>query len=253
MAFSCKKLLLTFLIMSIFVPTSHGKLVIFDRATTVLTPIHITVQTRDRFFASGGQLVDIYLDNTFVKKILTGGDGYGYLKHIPRESGLKKITARTNADSASGRILVVKENEKVVLIETEGAFKDSVFSEEVRRRSQEAVKSISEKYRIIYLSRLLGAGITESWLEKYAFPESVILRWDGPKMLGELKKKRLQLHAIIGSSNVISGVADKISLRFSFEKTKDGKTVKNWEEILDSLLKSPVSDLEKKKIPAGTE
>ena len=253
MAFSCKKLLLTFLIMLIFVPTSHGKLVIFDRATTVLTPIHITVQTRDGFFVSGGQLVDIYLDDTFVKKILTGGDGYGYLKHIPREPGLKKITARTNAESASGRILVVKENERVVLIETEGAFKDSVFSGEVRRRSQEAVKSISEKYRIIYLSRLLGAGLTESWLEKYAFPESVILRWDGPNMLEKLKKNRLQLHAIIGSSNVITAVADKIERRFSFEKTKDGKTVKNWEEILDFLLKSPSSDLEKEEIPPGTE
>jgi hypothetical protein len=158
-----------------------------------------------------------------------------------------------NAESASGRILVVKQNERVVLIETEGAFKDSVFSDEARRRSQEAVKSISKKYRIIYLSRLLGAGITESWLEKYAFPESVILRWDGPNILDKLKKNGLQLLAIIGSPNVISAAADKIERRFSFEKTKDGKTVKNWEEILDFLLKSPSSDLEKKKIPARGE
>ncbi|MGD9135730.1 MAG: hypothetical protein PVH42_03180, partial [Desulfobacterales bacterium] len=126
MVIGCKKLFLTVLIMSIFVSTSHGKVVIFDRATTVLMPIHITVQTRDGFFVSGGQLVDIYLDSTFIKKILTGGDGYGYLKYIPREPGLKKITARMNAESASGRILVVKQNERVVLIETEGAFKDSV-------------------------------------------------------------------------------------------------------------------------------
>ncbi|MGD8292264.1 MAG: hypothetical protein PVF37_11205 [Desulfobacterales bacterium] len=253
MVIGCKKLFLTVLIMSIFVSTSHGKVVIFDRATTVLMPIHITVQTRDGFFVSGGQLVDIYLDSTFIKKILTGGDGYGYLKYIPREPGLKKITARMNAESASGRILVVKQNERVVLIETEGAFKDSVFSDEARRRSQEAVKSISKKYRIIYLSRLLGAGITESWLEKYAFPESVILRWDGPNILDKLKKNGLQLLAIIGSPNVISAAADKIERRFSFEKTKDGKTVKNWEEILDFLLKSPSSDLEKKKIPARGE
>jgi hypothetical protein len=253
MVIGCKKLLLTFLIMSIFVSTSHGKVVIFDRATTVLTPIDITVQTRDGFFVSGGQLVDIYLDSTFIKKILTGGDGYGYLKYIPREPGLKKIIARTNAESASGRVLVVEKNERVVLIETEGAFKDSVFSDEVRRRCQEAVKSISEKYRIIYLSRLLGTGITENWLEKYAFPESVILRWNGPKILEKLKKNRLKLHAIIGSSNVISAVADKIERRFSFEKTKDGKTVKNWEEILDFLLNSPSSDLGKKEIPAGGE
>ena len=236
-----RKYLLPVLIILIIVPASHSKMVVFDRVTTVQKPIHIKVLTKDGFFSAGGQMVDIYVDDIPLKKILTGGDGYGYLKFTPREAGLKKITARSTIGSASGLILVLNENEKVILIEIEGAFKDTVFSDAIRESSQKAVNSLSENYRIIYLSRFLGKGITGSWLEKQNFPKSVILRWRGPITLKNLKKKGVQPHAIIGSSDVIASVSQQIERRFSFEKTKNGETVKDWDEILRLLTKSPLS------------
>ena len=240
MTIRLKKYLLPILFILIIVPVSHGKVVVFDQVTTVQTPINIRVLTREGFFSAGGRMVDIYLDNNLLKKILTGGDGYGYLKYTPRGPGLKKITARSNTDSASGLILVLNDNEKAIIIETEGAFKDTVFSDEIRESSQKAVTLLSENYKIIYLSRFLGKGITAIWLEKQNFPKSVILRWRGPKTLENFKKNSVQLHAIIGSADVISAVKEQIEKRFSFEKTKDGKTVKDWDEIL-KLLQSPLS------------
>ena len=234
--------LLSVLFIGMFVPVSHSKMVIFDRVTTVQTPINISVLTKDGFFSAGGRLVDIYLNNHLMKKILTGGDGYGYLKYIPREPGLKIITARSKTDSASGRILVMSENEKAILIETEGAFKDTIFSDEIRKSCQKVVNSISENYRIIYLYRFLGKDITESWLKKHHFPESAILEWNGPRTVDKLKKNSVQLHAIIGSADVIATVNEQIKKRFSFEKTKDGKTIKDWEELWGLLVKSPLSD-----------
>jgi hypothetical protein len=216
--------------------------VIFDSVTTVQTPVYISVLTKDGFFSAGGRMVDIYLNNHLMKKILTGGDGYGYLKYIPREPGLKEITARSKTDSASGRILVMNKNEKAILIETEGAFKDTVFSDEIRMSCQKVVTSLSENYRIIYLYQFLGKGITESWLKKHHFPESAILQWNGPKTIDKLKKNSVQLHAIIGSSGVITTVSEQIEKRFSFEKTKDGKTIKDWEELLELLVKPPLPD-----------
>jgi len=186
-------------------------------------------------------MVDIYLDNTPLKKILTGGDGYGYLKYTPQEAGLKKITAHSVKGSASGLILVMNENEKAILIEIEGAFKDSLFSDVIRESSQKAVNSLSENYKIIYLSRFLGKAITGSWLEKQNFPQSVIIRWRGLTTLKNLKKNGVQIQAIIGSSDIISTVSEQIETRFSFEKTKDGKTVKDWDEILRLLVKSSLS------------
>jgi hypothetical protein len=236
-----KKYLLPILFILIIVPETHGKVIVFDRVTTVQTPINIRVLTRDGFFAAGGRRVDIYLDNNLLKRILTGGDGYGYLKYTPRGPGLKKIIARSNDHSASGLILVMNNNEKAIIIETEGAFKDTLFSDKIRESSQKAVISLSQNYKIIYLSRFLGKGITGSWLEKQNFPKSVILRWRGPKTLENLNKNGVQLHAIIGSADVISAVTEQIEKRFSFEKTKDGKTVKDWDEILKLLEKSPFS------------
>ena len=134
------------------------------------------------------------------------------------------------------------ENEKAILIETEGAFKDTIFSAEIRKSCQKVVNSISENYRIIYLYRFLGKGITESWLKKHHFPESAILRWNGPRTIDKLKKNSVQLHAIIGSADVIATVNEQIKHRFSFEKTKDGKTIKDWEELWELLVKSPLPD-----------
>jgi hypothetical protein len=234
-----KKYLLPILFILMIVSVSHSKVVVFDQVTTVQSPIKIRVQTREGFFSAGGRLVDIYLDNNLLKKILTGGDGYGYLKYTPREPGLKKITARSNTDSTSGLILVMSNSEKAIIIETEGAFKNTVFSDEIRESSQKAVNLLSKNYKIVYLSRFLGKDITGSWLEKQNFPKSVILRWRGPKTLENLKKNKVQLHAIIGSADVISAVTDQIETRFSFEKTNDGKTVKDWDEIVKLLLESP--------------
>ncbi len=236
-----KKYLLPILIILTIVPASHGKVVVFDHVTTVQSPINIRVLTRDGFFAAGGRMVDIYLENNLLKKILTGGDGYGYLKYTPGEAGLKIITARSNADKASGLILVMEENEKALIIETEAAFKDTVFSDEIRASSLKAVKALSENYKIIYLSRFLGKGITGSWLEKQNFPQSVILRWRGPTTLENLKNNRVQLHAIIGSAKVISAATEQIEKRLSFEQTKDGKTVNDWDEVFKLLQKSPLS------------
>ena len=236
-----KKYLLSILFTLIFLPVSHSKMVVFDDVTTVQKPINIRVLTKAGFFAAGGRMVDIYLDNNPLKKILTGGDGYGYLKYTPQEAGLKKITVHSIKGSASGLILVMTENEKAILIEIEGAFKDSVFSDAIRESSQKAVNSLSENYKIIYLSRVLGKGISGSWLEKQNFPQSVIIRWRGLTTLKNLKKNSVQIQAIIGSSDVISTVSEQIETRFSFEKTEDGKTVKDWDEILRLLVKSPLS------------
>jgi hypothetical protein len=236
-----KKYLLPILFILFSVPESQGKVVVFDRVTVVQKPTTIKVQTREGFFSAGGRMVDIYLENNLLKKILTGGDGYGYLKHTPRQPGLKKITAQSNTDSTTGLILVMDEKEKAITIEIEGAFKDTVFSDEIRASSLKAVTALSENYKIIYLSRFLGKGITGSWLEKQNFPKSVILHWHGPKTLENLIKNSVHIHAIVGSAEVVSAAPDRIEKRFSFEKTKNGKTVKNWDEILTLLQTSHLS------------
>jgi hypothetical protein len=88
---------------------------------------------------------------------------------------------------------------------------------------------------LIYPRWYVGNSITGTWLENQGFPKSVILGWRGSKTLTALKKKGIQLHAIIGFAKLISKAGRDIENRYSFEKTKEGATVKDLDEILESL------------------
>jgi hypothetical protein len=218
------------------VSVSRSEVVVFDDVTTVQTPIRIKVLTKGKYFARGGRLVDIYLDEVHLKRILTGGDGYGYFKYTHESAGLKSINVRSNSKNASGLHLVLNKNDQAIVIDIEGAFKDAVFSEEIRENSQAAVTSLSKRYKIIYLSRYFGKEIGRSWLNKENFPRSVILRWQGSNIFKILAKRSVKLYAVIGSSTVISAAKKYSEKRFTFEKAKDGIMVKDWKEIINLLL-----------------
>ena len=216
-------------------PICTAEVAVLDRVTTVDTPVRLTVLTKGSFFSDGGRLVDLYLEGEHLKRILTGGDGYGYYKITPRSPGYQTIKARSNSDSAEGLLLVMTKKDQAIAIEVEQGFKTAVFSEEVKKDSLAAVKTLSKEYKIIYLSRFVGKSITATWLGKQGYPESVILGWRGASTLTAMKKKGIQLEAIIGSAAVLSEAAGVIKNRFTFEKTKDGTTVKDWDEILEHL------------------
>ena len=216
-------------------PICSAEVVVLDSVTTVKTPVRITVLTKGRFFAAGGRRVDVSLDDKHLKQILTGGDGYGYLKYTPRSTGYKKIKARSNADSAEGLLLVMTKKDRALVIEVEEGFKTAVFSDEIKQSSLKAVKTLSKNYKIIYLSRFAGKSITGIWLEKQGFTRSIIMGWRGANTLTALKKRGVQMHAIIGSATVVTAAVDEIEKRFTFDKSKDGTTVKDWDEIAELL------------------
>ncbi|MGD9134610.1 MAG: hypothetical protein PVF78_13230, partial [Desulfobacterales bacterium] len=108
---------------------SLGAVIVFDRVTTVGTPVYLKVLTKGRIFADGGRMVELYLDDIRFAKNLTGGDGYGYRKYIPRRAGMIKVRATSQGESDSGLLLVMKKSEKAVLIEIESGLKDALISD----------------------------------------------------------------------------------------------------------------------------
>jgi len=228
-----------------------GKVTIFDAASTKKTPIYLKVLTKGRLFAEGGKLVDVYVDDKKVKQILTGGDGYGYLKYTPLQPGLTRIEARSDGDSDSGVILVVTKSDRVILIDVQSGIKESQFSGSARANSRKTIETLSQKYKIIYLDTFFGSGVSRDWLQDEDFIESATLKWQGAGMLKSLKAKGIHLFAIIGSAELISQSAKYFEHRYSFEETRDGETIRNWEEILELLQKTssqaPSTATEKQK------
>jgi len=225
----------------IILPTAQclSAVIVYDNVTTVSTPVYLKVLTKGRIFADGGRLVEFFLDDNSLGKNLTGGDGFGYRKYTPKRPGLIKLKASSKGERGSGLLLVVKKSEKVIFIEIESSLKDAFISEIAAGASRRAVQKMMKKYRIIYLSRYAGVRSSRNLLHKGEFPEAPVLRWKGLKMLSALKDKGIQFYAIIGSAGLIAESAEHIQRRYTFEKTQNGQTVKDWEEIIELLEKKP--------------
>jgi len=219
----------------IFAQPASANIIVYDRITTVGTPIRLVFKTKGRFFAQGGKLVDVYLENKKLTRIMTGGDGYGFFKYTFQNSGYEEISAKSNGNRDSGLVLVMQKNEKAILIVAESGFRASLFSEKEREASRQALESIGKRYKIIYCYKFAGKDFTKNWLSENNFPLSVVLPWRGVEMLAALKKRGVQIHAIIGSPALLEEAADYVNNRFSFEETKKGETVKDWNDIRDRL------------------
>ena len=221
----------------VFASVGHSGVVVFDQVTTLKTAIYLKVLTKGRLFSTGGQLVDIYVDDKKLKRILTGGDGYGYLKYTPRRLGLTRLEARSDGDRDTAILMVFDKSDKIILIDVESGFKKSILSDQVRAVSRKAVETLSKTYKLIYLNTLLGTGLSKSLLRKERFPEAATLKWQGVATLKALKQRGINLYAIIGSAGVIAAAAKYIEHRYSFEETKKGQTAEDWEEIVELIEK----------------
>lgn len=225
-----------------FPPPTAADIIVYDRITTVGVQVRLVFKTKGRFFAQGGKLVDIYLDNQKVTRIMTGGDGYGFFKYTFQDPGYKQLSAASNGNRDSGLILVMQANEKVMLVEVESGLKTSLFSEKERDATRQALASLAETYKIIYCYKLAGTKFTRNWLSENDFPQSVVLAWQGAEMLKAWKEKGIQIHVIVGSPAMLAETADYVKKRFSFEETKKGESVKNWNDIQKRLEGQPVQE-----------
>jgi hypothetical protein len=249
-AYLAKKLWLAFLILGISIlPAARGlsAVIVYDRVTTVGTPVYLKVLTKGRIFADGGRLVEFYLDDKRFGKNLTGGDGYGYCKYKPRRAGIINVRATSKGESGAGLLLVMKKSERAVLIEIESGFKDAFISDIAAGASRQAVKQLLKKYRVVYLSRFAGVRMARSWLDEMEFPEAPVLQWQGEQTLNALKEKSINLYAIIGPATVIDTAADHIKKRYTFDQNQKERTVKDWQEVMERLSESTSQKSQKGK------
>jgi hypothetical protein len=209
--------------------------VVFDRVTTVGTPVFLKVLTKGKFFPKGGRRVSIQVGDGQSHKTLSGGDGYAYYKFLPQHPGLEKIVAFSDNEQSSGLLLVLADGESVIVIGVEGALQNTLFSEEMKSESRDAINTLSKKFRIVYLSRWFGNEMVKNWLDSEKFPSSVVLRWRSSQTFNNMMENGVTISAVIGSQAMLQAAPDNIEKRFTFEKTDKGTTVKDWTEIVESI------------------
>jgi len=73
---------------------AQGDVTVLDRVSTVGTrePRGANLEI---LHGDGGRLVDVFLEQERLGRVMTGGDGYGYLRLVPGCAGLMKISVRS--------------------------------------------------------------------------------------------------------------------------------------------------------------
>jgi hypothetical protein len=212
-----------------------GSVVVFDRVAVTGKPVRLVVQTRAHLFPDGGRRVNIAVGDQPPKRIMTGGDGYGYLTYVPQKPGLITLTARTPDSDSSGNLLVMAPEEKAVLVEIESTLQNTLFSQKQRDQATAALKKIQETFRLLYVARFMGSPLARQWLSRSDFPASVVLDWRGPEMVADWQESGLRLCAVIGSQSLIDAAGDLIEYRFAIDGASENETAAGWEEIAKQL------------------
>lgn len=217
-------------------PAADAGLRVFDRVTGLGCAVFLEVETRRFGFPEGGARVRLYLDDRELGEILTGADGRGYLKYTPSAAGELRLSARWRDFQGSGRLLVLKPDEKVVVVEIDAALRSHPLDQALREGSAAALETLSRRFRLIYLESLLGALINEKWLTANGLPRTVVLRNRGEATFKHLAAHGVRPFAVVGSAGLLAAAKAHVERRFSFEKTADGETVKNWPALVAALV-----------------
>lgn len=231
----CLAMFLLSVLLGPLASVADAELSVFDRVGTVGTTVTLVVRTTNFFMADGGRQVSIFLDDERLGTILTGGDGYGYFRLAPNRAGLLRVSARSDGIDASGLLLVMEKTDRAVLVEVESVMKEVSFRPDARENCRKAFESLRRRYRLIFVYRFLGADFSRNRLEKEGLAPGVVVPWKGTTTLESLRGKEVQVHAVIGSAEMVTAAGAQVPFRISFEKAKGVTTVSEWSDIAKML------------------
>ena len=227
----CLAIFLLSALLGLFASAAGAELSVFDRVDTVGTTVTLVVRTTRFFLADGGRQVNLSLDGERLGAIMTGGDGYGYFRLVPPRAGLLKVSARSDANEASGWLLVMEKTDRAVLVEVESMMKEISFRPDARENCRMAIESLRRRYRLIFVYRFMGADFSRNRLATEGLAPAVVIPWKGATTLESLRGKEVQVHAVIGSAETVTAAGAQVPHRISFEKARGAATVSEWSDI----------------------
>ncbi len=218
----------------IFVVTASAGVVVYDDVSSVNKTLKLKAITKGKFFTEGGKLVKFYMNGKHIGTTLSGGDGFAFMKYLSSSPGTKSLKVETGDGADEGMLLITDSNDKVILIAIEATLFEPIFQLKPTKEGKDVLKQLSDKFRIIYLSTLMGITNSRKWLKNNGFPLSPVLKWEGTEMLAELQERGIPLFAIVASADIISEIPD-MKKKFTFEETEEGIVLKDWKDLLKKL------------------
>ena len=215
-----------------------GEIIAYDQITVRKKTVFLKVRTKGILFAEGGQRVLLSIEGGPQFRILTGGDGYGYVKYMPSSAGRYTIRAEAADSENEAILLVVNRDESVFLLDYEMLIKRMLQNPNEKQSAREVLENLPSGCHLVYGVRFLGAVMARKWIQNQNFPRGVALVGELSNLLTQLDDREIPIRAVMGTAASLAGRTPDGVHRLSFDETRSGTTVENWKQIQDIINES---------------
>lgn len=190
----------------------------------------LSAETKKGLFRKGGVVVEFFINKRSIGKSLSGGDGVAYKAFTPQDTGLMRLSVKSNDEKAEALILCLKKGQAIILIDIEAA-KETPFSSMPRKDSKEVIKKLSRRLPVVYLvTGFMSQKEVKEWLEKNGFPPAPVLAFK-EDIFSEIKEMGLLIRAVIASSQFAELAASHRLRTFTFDEVEGAIEVDSWKEL----------------------
>ena len=207
---------------------------LYDQLATPARPFYLKLRTHRGPLPMGGVRGTFWIDGQKIGSVLTGGDGYGYLKHAARTTGTFTLAVQTETGDAEARLRIVTPTTPVVLFEAETLLWQ-MLARERRVVAAEALRQIAAQFEMAYLCGLMGKPAARQLIRERGLPARVILAGKGRDRFEQLSARGVHIHAVVGSAQFVAAARGLSQRSFSFDPNAHGRHLKHWEDLREQL------------------
>lgn len=218
-------------ILHLIAAPATGEIIVYDQITVRNKTVFLKVRTKGFLFAEGGQRVSLSLEGGPTFRILTGGDGYGYVKHTPSAAGRYTIRADATDAADDAILLVVTQDESIFLLDYEMLLKRLLQHPDEKQKARQALENLPPGCHLVYGVSFLGAVMARKWTQNQNFPRGVILVGKLSNLFTKLKDREIPIRAVMGTATSLADFTADGVHQLSFDESRSGTTVENWEQF----------------------
>jgi hypothetical protein len=213
---------------------AHADIRVFNQVATPGKPFFLKLRTHRGLLAQGGMRAQFWVGERLVGEVLTGADGYGYLKYTATAPGTLVLTARTAASADKARLRVVSATDRAVLFDVEALlWRAAVRNENIAARR--VMGRVAMDYELIYICGMMGPRMAGRLIKDRGFPDRIVLSGKDRDQLIRLAHRGVTIHAVAGGPDLVDAARGLVDRRLGFKKRPAALYVRDWDDLLIQL------------------
>ncbi|MDJ0854692.1 MAG: hypothetical protein QNI88_05735 [Desulfobacterales bacterium] len=207
---------------------------LFDQLATPKRAFFLKLRTHRGPLAMGGVRGRFWIDEHEIGSVLTGVDGYGFLKYEAPTTGTFTLRARTAAGDAEARMRIIAPSAPVVLFEAE-ALIWRLHRLDHASSVTDMLTRIAADFELAYLCGPMSRPGMGPLIRRHVWPDAVVLVGKDRNQFERLAARGVNIFAVVGSARFVASAQGFSKHYFSFEKSDQAHHVRRLEDLAGHL------------------